>query len=198
MSLLFITLMEQLPKVPTSPKAVLTLSLLSTGNPVHEKDIESTVNGNRCSAYIQELRLLGWKIKTIRAPKGETGSRYQMTDNQQSEWVSTHVDVTNALESLPAPLPELPSSDVAVMPRYSIHSNKIASQLNLFSVAQTRRDSRFDVVELMEGSLSMLNKTQMELLSGGTTLKESRLQAQLAKAVVEVHKAIQMFNEIDD
>lgn len=189
--------MEQLPKVPTSPKAVLTLSLLSTGDPVHEKDIESTVNGNRCSAYIQELRILGWKIKTIRAPKGETGSRYQMTDNQQSEWVSTHVDVTNALESLPAPLPELPSSNVAVMPRHSIHSNKIASQLNLFSTAH-KRDSRFDVVELMEGSLAMLNKTQIELLSGGTTLKESRLQAQLAKAVVEVHKAIKMFNSIDD
>lgn len=176
---------------PKSPTALLVLSLLSTGGQHHEKEIESFAHTNRASHFIKVLRDDGWEIQTIRGAKGE-GSSYMMINADQATRVqeSPDFDITSALATMDNPPPEVESIYVA-----KASAPAVLGQLSLFTEDNRRRDKRFSIEELVRASMQMINKTQLELLSGETTVFESKVQAQIAKASVELSKAYEMLTK---
>jgi len=172
---------------PTSPTALLVLSLLATGNQHHEKDIEKFAYTNRASHFISLLRKEGWEIQTIKGEKGE-GSSYMMTNPDQLDRAQTF-DITAALETMKNPPVEAVSFE-----DYQLTSVTIVSQLSLFTPANLARDSRFDIAEMIAGSVDILRKAQIEILSGRPTIKELKAQGKISKALVEVLGAIDILN----
>ncbi len=175
-------------EAPTSPSQLLVLSLLSNGGQYHEDELEEYAKINRVSDCIHKLKKAGWVIQTIAGGKGE-GSRYMMTDPDQCTRAQTF-DVTAATETMKNPPPELESIYIA-----KASAPAVLGQLSLFTDDNRRRDKRFSIEELVRASMQMINKTQLELLSGETTVFESKVQAQVAKASVELSKAYEMLTK---
>ena len=177
--------MTQFVAAPTSPTARLVLSQLANGGQYHEKEIEKFAHTNRASHFISVLRKEGWEIQTIKGEKGE-GSSYMMTNPDQCDRAQTF-DITSALATMENPPAEIESIYVA-----KASAPAVLGQLSLFTEDNKRRDKRFSIEELVRASMQMINKTQLELLSGDPTVFESKVQAQIAKASVEIGKAYEM------
>ena len=175
---------------PTSPTALLVLSLLSTGGQHHEKEIEAFAHTNRASHFIFILRKDGWEIRTIKGEKGE-GSSYMMTNADQASRVqdSTDFDITSALATMDNPPPEAPDFQ-----DFALTSMNIASQLQLFTPANLQKDTRFDNAELIAGSVDILRKALIEILSGRPSIKDMKAHGKLAKALTEILGAIDILN----
>jgi hypothetical protein len=178
---------------PTSSTALLVLNLLSTGGQHHEKDIEVFAGTNRASHFISILRKDGWEIQTVKGNKGE-GSHYMMTNPDQCDRVqdisNRDFDITSALETMKNPPSEVESIYIA-----KASAPAVLGQLSLFTEDNKRRDKRFSAEELIKACMQMINKTQLELLSGDPTVFESKVQAQIAKASVEMGKAYDMMTK---
>ncbi len=179
-----------IPSQPTSPTALLVLSLLSSGGQHHQKDIEQYANTNRASHFISILRKDGWKIRTIQGGQGQ-GSSYEMTSVDQAN-AAREFDITQALTTMDNPPPELPNFE-----DYQLTSSTIVSQLSLFTPANLQRDSRYDIAEMIAGSVDILRKAQIEILSGRPTILELKAQGKLAKALEMVMSAIDVLNGKD-
>tara|TARA_R110002126_G_scaffold119826_2_gene260884 strand:- start:3000 stop:3563 length:564 start_codon:yes stop_codon:yes gene_type:complete len=179
--------MTQFIAPPTSPIALLVLSLLSTGGQHHEKDIESFAHTNRASHFVSVLRKDGWEIQTIKGKQGE-GSSYMMTNPDQCDRAQTF-DITSALVTMENPPAEAPTFE-----DYQLTSTVIASQLSLFTPSNLTRDNRFDVAEMIAAAVDILRKGQIEILSGRPTITELKAQGKLAKALEMVMGAIDILN----
>ena len=175
---------------PTSPIALLVLSLLSTGGQHHEKDIESFARTNRASHFISVLRKDGWEIQTIKGKQGE-GSSYMMINPDQLDRAQ-EFDITSAIETMKNPPAEIVSFEEFRMP-----VSTIASQLSLFTPANLQRDSRYDIAEMVSACVDILRKAQIEMLSGRPNAKEHKAQVKLSKALGEVLGAIDILNGKD-
>lgn len=173
---------------PSSPTALLVLSQLANGGQYHEKEIEKFAHTNRASHFISVLRKDGWEIQTIKGDKGE-GSSYMMTNPDQCDRAQTF-DITSALVTMENPPAEIESIYVA-----KASAPAVLGQLSLFTEDNKRRDKRFSIEELVKASMQMINKTQLELLSGDPTVFESKVQAQIAKASIELGKAYEMLTK---
>lgn len=173
---------------PTQPSTLLVLSLLATGGQHHENELKEYARINRPSHCISELRKATWEIQTIAGGKGE-GSSYMMTNPDQLDRAQTF-DISAALTTMDSPPPEVESIYVA-----TVSSPKVLGQLSLFTEDNNRRDKRFSIEELVLASLAMLKKTQMELLSGDTTVFEQKVQCQISKGAIEVTKAYEMLTK---
>lgn len=185
--------MTQFIAPPTSPIALLVLSLLSTGGQHHEKDIESFAHTNRASHFISVLRKDGWEIQTIKGKQGE-GSNYMMTNPDQASKVqeSPDFDITSALATM-----ENPPAEITSFEEYRMPVSTIASQLSLFTPANLQRDSRYDIAEMVSACVDILRKAQIEMLSGKPNAKEHKAQVKLSKALGEVLGAIDILNGKD-
>lgn len=172
---------------PSSSTALLVLSYMANGGQYHEKEIEKFANTNRASHFISILRKDGWEIQTIKGAKGE-GSSYMMTNPDQLDRAQTF-DTTAALATM-----DNPPVEAASFEEYQLTSMHIASQLNLFTAANLQRDSRFEVAELIAGSVDVLRKAQIEILSGRPSIKDMKAQGKLAKALAEILGAIDILN----
>lgn len=183
--------MTQFIAPPTSPIALLVLSLLSTGGQHHEKEIEKFAHTNRASHFISVLRKDGWEIQTIKGKQGE-GSSYMMTNSDQASKVqeSPDFDITSALATM-----ENPPAELTKFEDYQFAASKVASQLSLFTPANLERDKRFNMTDLIEGCVDVLRKVQIEILGGkAPSIKELKAQGKLSKALVEVLGAIDILN----
>ena len=177
-------------EAPTAPATLLVLSLLSTGGQHHENELKDYAKINRPSDCIHKLKKAGWEIQTIAGGKGE-GSSYMMTDPDQLDRAQTF-DITSALTTM-----ENPPAEVSTFEEYQLTSTTIASQLSLFTSANLTRDSRYDIAETIAGSVDILRKAQIEILSGRPTILELKAQGKLAKALEMVMSAIDILNGKD-
>lgn len=174
-------------EAPTAPSTLLVLSLLSTGGQHHENELKDYARINRPSDCISKLKKAGWEIQTIAGGKGE-GSSYMMTNPDQLDRAQTF-DITSALVTM-----ENPPIEAASFENFNLTSTHIASQLSLFTASNLQRDSRYDIAELIAGSVDVLRKAQIEILSGKPSIKDMKAQGKLAKALVEVLGAIDILN----
>lgn len=182
--------MTQFIAAPSSPTALLVLSQLANGGQYHEKEIEKFAHTNRASHFISILRKDLWEIQTIKGDKGE-GSSYMMTNPDQCDHAQTF-DITSALVAM-----ENPPAEINSFEEYQLTSTRIASQLSLFTAANLSRDSRYDIAEMIAGSVDILRKAQIEILSGRPTITELKAQGKLAKALEMVMSAIDILNGKD-
>jgi predicted transcriptional regulator len=179
-------LTKAFPTFPTSPKALITLSLLSNGRSYHEKEIEDVTKGNRASDYISTLREAGWIISTSKV-KSIKGSSYQLLQEQVP--MAETVDITKALETISAEHRDL---EVPSFDDFPLTSQTVISQLNLFQPSECAPDPRWHTQDLVGGAIDMCRKAAIQLLSSSPTKRNIGASTKVSMALGELLKAVEL------